>query len=325
MRRRAFIVGLGTATAWSVMARAQQRIPVVGYLSSTSPLPFAQSVAAFKAGLNEAGFSEGKNVAIEYLWAEDHYERLPALASELVHRQVAVIVASGGPVAALAAKATTTTVPIVFTAVSDPVRTGLVASLNRPGGNVTGIAALTIELDAKRLELLREIAPAAHEVAVLVNPNRPDIDAQLDGIQAAAQSVGQRLKILKAGTDSELDAALKKQDDGTFDALLVGADPFFLSRSGQLLTILARDSTPAIFAQREFVSAGGLISYGSGLQDSYRQAGLYAGRILKGEKPADLPVLRPTKFDLVINLKTAKALRLNVPLTLLAEADQVIE
>ena len=205
------------------------------------------------------------------------------------------------------------------------MRTGLVTSLNRPGGNVTGIAALTIELDAKRLELLREIAPAAHELAALVNPNRPDIEAQLDGIQAAAQSVGQRLKILKAGTDSELDAALKKQGDGTFDALLVGADPFFLSRSAQLLTILARDSTPAIFAQREFVSAGGLITYGSGLQDSYRQAGLYAGRILKGEKPADLPVLRPTKFDLVINLKTAKALRLNVPLTLLAEADEVFE
>jgi ABC-type uncharacterized transport system substrate-binding protein len=324
MNRRAFMAGLGSAAASPKIARAQQT-PVVGYLSSTSPLPFAQSVAAFKSGLNEAGFSEGKNVAIEYLWAEDHYERLPALASELVHRQVAVIVASGGPVTALAAKATTTTVPIVFTAVSDPVRAGLVASLNRPGGNVTGIAALTIELDAKRLELLREIAPAAHDLAALVNPNRPDIEAQLDGIQAAAQSMGQRLKILKAGTDSELDAALKKQGGGTFDALLVGADPFFLSRSAQLLTILARDSTPAIFAQREFVSAGGLISYGSGLQDSYRQAGLYAGRILKGEKPADLPVLRPTKFDLVINLKTAKVLRLNVPLPLLAEADEIIE
>jgi putative ABC transport system substrate-binding protein len=190
---------------------------------------------------------------------------------------------------------------------------------------VTGIAALTIELDAKRPELLREIAPTAHEVAALVNPNRPDVDAQLNGIRAAAQSVGQQLKILKAGTESELDAIFDKRGDQMFDALLVGADPFFLSRSAQMLALLARDSTPAIFAQREFVSAGGLVSYGAGLQDAYRQAGVYAGRILKGEKPADLPVLQPTKFDLVINLKTAKALRLNVPLKLLAEAEEVIE
>ncbi len=275
--------------------------------------------------MNESGYAVGQNVAIEYRWADDRYDRLPALAAELVGRQVAVIVAAGGPAPALAAKAATTTIPVVFTAVSDPVNSGLVASMNCPGANVTGVAALTIELDAKRLELLRELAPAARDIAALVNPNRPDIVQQLSGIQTAVQSVGQRLLILKAGNERELDAVFNTQGEQKFDALLVGADPFFLSRSAQLLALLARHARPAIFAQREFVVAGGLVSYGTNLFDAYRQAGVYTGLILRGDKPANLPVVHPTKFELVINLKAAKTLGLTVPLTLQASADEVIE
>jgi putative ABC transport system substrate-binding protein len=325
MKRRDFITLIGgAAAAWPHAARAQQQaIPTIGFLGSTSPAP-APRIAAFHSGLNESGYVVGQNVAIEYRWADDHYDRLPALATDLIRRQVAVIVAAGGPASALAAKTATTTIPVVFTAVSDPVKSGLVASMNRPGGNVTGVAALTIELDAKRLELLREIAPAARDIAALVNPNRPDTVQQLSGIQTAVQSVGHRLLILKAGNEHELDAVFDTQGK-QFDALLVGADPFFLSRSGQLLALLARHGRPAIFAQREFVVAGGIISYGTSLTDAYRQAGVYTGQILKGDKPANLPVVQPTKFELVINLKAAKVLGLTVPQTLQVAADEVIE
>ncbi len=326
MKRREFITLVGgAAVVWPLAARAQQpAMPVIGFLGSTSPAP-APRIAAFHSGLNESGYAIGQNVAIEYRWADDHYDRLPALAAELVGRQVAVIVAAGGPAPALAAKAATTTIPVVFTAVSDPINSGLVASMNRPGANVTGVAALTIELDAKRLELLRELAPAARDIAALVNPNRPDIVQQLSGIQIAVQSVGQRLLVLKAGNERELDAVFDTQGEQKFDALLVGADPFFLSRSAQLLALLARHAKPAIFAQREFVVAGGLVSYGTNLFDAYRQAGVYTGLILRGDKPANLPVVQPTKFELVINLKAAKMLGLAVPLTLQASADEVIE
>jgi len=326
MRRRDLLGVVGAAVAWPLAARAQQpAMPLVGVLSSGSPGPFAPAIAAFRAGLKEAGYTEGQNFAIEYRWAEDRYDQLPALAAELVRRQVAVIVASGGPAPALAAKAATTTVPVVFTAVSDPVKSGLVASMNRPGANVTGVAALTIELDAKRLELLRELAPSARDLAAIVNPNRPDVDAQVNGMMAAAQSVGRRLVILKAGTELQINAAFEQQGTQKFDALLVGAEPFFLSRRAQLLALLARDAKPAIFAQREFVETGGLISYGTSLLDAYRQAGIYTGRILKGEKPGDLPVVQPTKFELAINLNTAKALGITVPPKLLFTADEVIE
>ena len=323
MKRRQFIAALGGAAAWPVVAQAQQPVPVIGFLASASR-PVAW-LAGFHSGLKESGYAEGQNVAIEYVSADDRYDRLPALAGELVRHQVAVIVASGGPASAVAAKDATATIPIVFTAVSDPVKSGLVASMNRPGANVTGVAALTIELDAKRLELLRELVPAARVIAALVNPNRPDVDVQLNGMQVAAQSIGQELRILKAGTEREVDAAFEQQSDRRFDAMLVGADPFFRSRSTQLLALLARSHTPAIFAQREFVSAGGLLSYGASLSDAYRQAGVYVGRILKGERPANLPVVQPTKFELAINLKTAKALGLTVPPSLLARADEVIE
>jgi putative tryptophan/tyrosine transport system substrate-binding protein len=243
----------------------------------------------------------------------------------LVRQQVAVIIASGGPVSALAAKAATATIPIVFTAVSDPIGSGLVESMNRPGGNATGVAALTIELDAKRLELLREIAPAAASIAALVNPYRPDVQTQLTGMQAAAQSVGLNLLIVKAGDERELDASFELKSQQKFDALLVGADPLFNNRREQLLTLLARHRKPAIFAQREFVLAGGLASYGTSLSDAYRQAGVYAGRILRGEKPSNLPVVQPVKFETAINLKTARALGLDVSPALVARADEVIE
>jgi putative tryptophan/tyrosine transport system substrate-binding protein len=327
MKRREFITLLaGVAAARPMVARAQQpAMPVVGFLSSASARPFTQFVMAFSEGLKELGYVDGQNVAVEYRWAEDRYDRLPVLAAELVRHPVAVIVASGGPVSALAAKGATTTIPIVFTAVSDPIGSGLVESMNRPGGNATGVAALTIELDAKRLELLREIAPAAASIAALVNPHRPDVQTQLTGMQAAAQSVGLNLLIVKAGDERELDASFEMKGQQKFDSLLVGADPFFNNRREQLLALLARHGKPAIFAQREFVLAGGLASYGTSLSDAYRQAGVYAGRILRGEKPSNLPVVQPVKFETAINLKTARALGLDVPPALVARADEVIE
>ncbi len=301
-------------------------MPVIGFLNGASSETFAHLAAAFRQGLSEAGYVEGRNVAIEYRWAEGEYDRLPALAAELVRRQVAVIAAGGGVAAALAAKAATTTIPIVFSGGGgDPVKLGLVASLNRPGGNVTGVSILTAALGAKRLGLLRELLPSATLIAVLINPTNPNSEIQLKDIEEAARTVGQQIFILYASNERDFDAAFAIIVERRAGALVVGADPYFNSRRDQLAGLAARHAIPAMYEQREFAVAGGLASYGTSLTDSFRQVGDYAGRILKGEKPADLPVMQPTRFELVINLKTATALRLTVPPTLLARADEVIE
>jgi putative ABC transport system substrate-binding protein len=272
--------------------------------------------------LNDTGYLEDRNVAIEYRWADNQYDRLPAMAADLIERRVAVIVASGGNIAALAAKTATTTVPIVFTAVADPVQGGLIAALNRPGGNVTGISALTAELDAKRLELLCALVPGV--IGVLVNPNRPNADIQLRDVEAAAHLIKRQLIVRSASTEHEIDTAFASLVQQRIGALLVTADPFFSNRRAQFVALSARHAMPAIYQWRDFAASGGLMSYGPSLTDAYRQAGIYAGRILKGEQPADLPVLRPTRFEFVINLKTAKALGLDVR-ALIARADEVIE
>ena len=318
--RREFITLLcGGATSWALAARAQQgAIPVIGFLASASEHGSRGFVAAFRNGLAESGYVEGRDVQVEYRWADNQYDRLSALAAELVRRAVSVIVASGGPSAPIAAKAATSTIPIVFTATSDPVRLGLVASLNRPGGNVTGTGAFTVELDAKRLEVLRELIPNVGLIGALVNPNRPDAEAQSQLVQKA-------VRVLMAGSEREIDSAFAALVQQQIGALLVGADPFFSSRREQVVALAARHAVPAVYMNRDFVVAGGLASYGTNIADGYRQAGIYAIQILKGAKPADLPVMQPTKFELAINLKTAKALDLDVPPTLLARADEVIE
>ena len=312
--------------AWPLAARAQQRaMPVIGFLSSTSPLTYAARLPAFAEGLKDEGYIEGQNVAIEYRWAGDHEDRLPVLAAELVHRQVTVIAAGGSP-SSVAAKAATAAIPIVFETASDPVKLGLVASLNRPGGNLTGVTNLNVEVGQKRLELLREILPAATIIAVLVNPSAPAITEQfMRTVQAAAPALGMQLHVLQASTDHDLDTAFVAIGQLRADALVIGPYLFFNSRKEQLGALSLRHAVPAIFIYREFVAAGGLMSYGGDEAESYRLVGIYTGKILKGASPGDLPVQRSTKVELIINLKTAKALGIAVPLALSGRADELIE
>jgi ABC-type uncharacterized transport system substrate-binding protein len=318
---------LGAAAAWPLAARAQQpAMPVIGLLDSRSPEALTDRLRGFRRGLKDTGYVEGENVSIEYRWAENQMDRLPALAAELVRRQVAVIVSSGSVAAASAAKAATVMIPIVFLVPEDPVKLGLVASLARPGGNLTGINFFLGELTAKRLELLRELVPGAAHVAVLVNPaNAANTETTLRDVEPAARTMGLQIQVLNASTSREIDAAFATIARERPDALFVGNDAFFNARRVQLVLLAGRHGLPAIYWDREFAEAGGLMTYGSNIVDVYRQVGDYAGRILKGAKPADLPVVQSSKFELVINAQTARMLGLTVPPTLLAAADEVIE
>ena len=317
---------LGSAAAWPLAARAQQpAMPVIGFLSSASPTAYAQLVAGFHAGLNETGYVEGQNVAIEYRWAEGQYDRLPALAADLVRRQVAVIIASGGPTPALAARRATATIPIVFTSVDDPIKMGLVASLNRPSGNATGMSLFTDVLAAKQLELIRELVPKASAIGILVNPDNPITEVNLRHTQDEAHKLGLTVHVLKASTESHLDAAFATVAQQRIAMVLVGVDTLFNTKREHIIALAASHLVPAVYQFRMFPISGGLISYGANVTDAYRQVGVYTGRILKGAKPADLPVVQPTRFELVINLKTAKALGLEVPWFLQQRADEVIE
>jgi putative ABC transport system substrate-binding protein len=327
MERREFITLLGSAAAaWPLTARAQQRaMPVIGYLGAQSPHAFASRVKAFSQGLDEAGFAEGRNVTIEFRWAEGQQNRLSALAADLVGRQVDVIVAPGGAPAAIAAKSATTTIPIVFEMGADPIAMGLVSSLNRPGGNLTGVSSLNVEVSPKRLELLRELIPAAAVVAVLINPTSPTADSQVKNLHAAADALGLKLHVLHTAIESDFDSAFETLHQLRPDGLVVASDGFFATHSEQLAALTVRHAVPAIHQSRDFSVAGGLMSYGGNFVESHRQAGIYTGRILKGEKPADLPVQLVTKVELFINLKTAKALGIAVPLALSGRADELIE
>jgi putative ABC transport system substrate-binding protein len=327
MRRRDFITLLGGATAWPLAARAQQpAMPVVGFLNPQSPEGYAEPMRAFRQALREAGYVEGESVAIEYRWADNQLERLPALAAELVRRRVAVITTTGGPPAALAAQAATTTIPIVFNVADDPVRHGLVASLARPGSNLTGVNFLASELTAKRLELLRALVPSAARVAVLVNPaSRDNTEVTLRDVESAARTLGLQVQAHNADTGREINAAFDNIGRERSDALFVAMTPFFTVRRIQSAQLATFHRIPAVYAYRDFAEAGGLMSYGASLSDAYHQVGVYVGRILKGAKPSDLPVVQSTKLELVINVQTATMLGLTVPDKLLAAADEVIE
>jgi putative ABC transport system substrate-binding protein len=325
-KRRTFIAGLGSAAAWPLAARAQQAaMPVIGILGAASAQGFAAQIAAVRQGLRELGFVEGQNLVIEYRWAEDQLDRLPALADDLVSRRVAVIVTAGGTATALAAKAATTTIPIVFALGADPVRSGLVASLNRPGGNVTGAAALSELLNPKRLQLAHELAPEATLIGFLHNPKNPNFASEVQKVDEAARALGRRVLMPTVKSAREFDGVFTALVRERIGALVVADDPIFTNGRGQLVALTSRFGVPTIYPYREFIVAGGLMGYGTNSADRFRQAGVYTGRILKGEKPADLPVMLPTKFELVINLKTAKALGLTIPETLLATADEVIQ
>ena len=328
MRRRDFIQGIvGSAAAWPLVAHAQQpALPVIGFLHSTSAGPNVGTVSAFREGLKQAGYVDGQNIAIEFRWADGHYDRLPALAMDLVRERVAVIAALGGQASALAAKAATSTIPVVFDTGEDPVKIGLVASFSKPGGNVTGINILTNEIEAKRLGLLHELIPTALTIAVIGHPDTPaNNDVVLEDLQTAASALGLKLQILKVRSVLEIDNAFASFNQRRPDALLVMANAFFNSRRNQIVQLAAHQAIPAIYENRLFAMVGGLISYGIDLSEVYRQAGIYIGKILNGTKPADLPVIQPTKLELVINLKTAKELGITVPPQLLARADEVIE
>jgi len=326
MRRREFITLIGSVAAWPLTARAQQlATPVIGFVNSASPQGYARPLAAFLKGLSETGYVDGQNVIIEYRWAEDHADRLPGLTADLVRRRVAVIVATTTQ-AALAAKAATTTVPIVFETASDPIRLGLVASLNRPGGNLTGVTQTNVEIAPKRLELLHELVPATKVMALLVNPANPTLaDANIKELQAAARRLTLELHVLNASAEPEFDAVFAKLIELRAGGLVIGNDPLFTGRSEELAALAVRHAVPTVYAWREFAVAGGLLSYGVAVPDSYRLAGNYAGRILKGEKPADLPVQQVSTVELIINMKAARALGISVPLSLIGRADEIIE
>jgi putative ABC transport system substrate-binding protein len=327
IRRRDFLTLVGGATAgWPITVRAQQpTLPVIGYLSSTSSSPYAPFVTAFQQGLKETGFVADQNVTIEYRWAEGQFDRLPALAADLVRRQVAIIAVGGGGVTALAAKDATSTIPIVFAFGSDPVKLGLVASLNRPGGNITGVSTIAVELGQKRLELLRDLLPKAVAIGFLMNPGSPNAGPDLTDMQLAARKLGQQLIIVYARNEREIDTAFADLVQQHAAALVVQPEPLLFSRRNQLVALAANYAIPALYFEREFSTAGGLMSYGPDFREVNRQAGIYTGRILKGAKPADLPVIQSTKIELVINLRAAKALGLELPATLLTFANEVIE
>jgi putative ABC transport system substrate-binding protein len=327
MRRREFITLLGgAAAAWPLVARAQQAaVPVIGFLNSASPQAWENYLAGFRAGLKEAGYVDGQNVTVEFRWAEGHYDRLPGMAADLVRRKVAVLVSTGGEPSVLAAKAATTTIPIVFTSGIDPVRAGYVSSLSHPGGNITGVNVFSASVESKRLGLLRALVPGVKLIAVILNPKRQQHADQRREVEEAAHAIGQQINLLLASNESEIEAVFATAAQLRAGAMLVGGDPFLNSQRNKIVALAARHAIPAIYEQREAALAGGLMSYGTNLSEGYRQAGVYTGRILKGEKPGDLPVVQSTKFEFVINPKAAKALGIEVPPNLSAEADEIIE